>query len=64
MVMINGEKTDVDGKNLMVYLTTSGYDTKRVAVELNGAILPKSDYDKTVLLDGDKVEVVSFVGGG
>ena len=64
MVMINGEKTDVDGKNLLEYLISFGYDTKRVAVELNGDILPKADYYKTVLSDGDKIEIVSFVGGG
>lgn len=64
MVLINGERTATDGKNLLEYLVASGYDTKRVAVELNGAILPKTDYDKTVLSDGDKIEIVSFVGGG
>ena len=62
--MINGEKTDVDGKSLLEYLISFGYDTKRVAVEFNGNILPKADYDKTVLSDGDKIEIVSFVGGG
>lgn len=64
MVMINGKKTDVDGKNLLEYLISFGYDTKRVAVEFNGDILPKAYYDKTVLCDGDKIEIVSFVGGG
>ena len=64
MVLINGEKTAADGKNLLEYLVSSGYDTKRIAVELNGFILPKTDYDKTVLSDGDKIEIVSFVGGG
>lgn len=64
MVLINGERTATDGKNLSEYLISSGYDTKRVAVEFNGNILPKADYDKTVLCDGDKIEIVSFVGGG
>ena len=64
MILINGEKTDMDGKTLWSYLISSGYDTKRVAVELNGCIVPKSDYEKTVLSGGDKVEIVSFVGGG
>jgi sulfur carrier protein len=35
-----------------------------VAVELNLDILPKGDYEKTALADGDLVEVVHFVGGG
>lgn len=64
MVLINGERTATDGKNLLEYLISSGYDTKRVAVELNGDILPKTDYDKNVLSDGDKIEIVTFVGGG
>ena len=45
-------------------LNDNGYDPKRVAVELNLDILPKSQYESTVLKDGDSVEVVSFVGGG
>jgi len=64
VVMINGEKNYVDGKNLLEYMISFGYDTKRVAVEFNGNILPKSDYDKIVLSDGDRIEIVSFVGGG
>ena len=54
----------VAGKTISDYLAESGYDTKRVAVELNGDILPKAQYDSTVLQDGDSVEIVSFVGGG
>ncbi len=65
MVKINGESiANIDGKTVAEYLAESGYDTKRVAVELNGDILPKAQYDSTVLQDGDSVEVVSFVGGG
>jgi len=64
MVKINGEKMNVAGKNIAEYLSESGYDLKRVAVELNGDILPKSQYADTLLKDGDSVEIVSFVGGG
>ncbi len=64
MVKINGEEKNAVGKTVAEYLTASGYDLKRVAVELNGDILPKAQYDSTVLQDGDSVEVVSFVGGG
>jgi sulfur carrier protein len=35
-----------------------------VAIELNLEILPKSDYGTTLLCDGDRVEIVQFVGGG
>lgn len=64
MVKINGEELNASGRTIAQYLTENGYDTKRVAVELNGDILPKSQYESTVLNDGDCVEIVSFVGGG
>ncbi len=49
---------------LAEYLAGTDYDVKRIAVERNGEIVPKSQYDSTVLSDGDCVEIVSFVGGG
>ena len=64
MVKINGESLDVVGKTVAFYLSTAGYNTARVAVELNGDIVPKAKYHETVFKDGDVVEVVSFVGGG
>ena len=64
MVKINGNTTDTAGKSLAEYLATTDYDTKRIAVERNGEIVPKAQYSKTILQDGDTVEVVSFVGGG
>ncbi len=64
MVRINGEELNVTGRTVAEFLTESGYDISRVAVELNGDILPKVQYDSTVLQDGDSVEIVSFVGGG
>lgn len=64
MVKINGMQIDVAGKTLAQYLETTSYDPKRIAVERNGDIVPKSCYDRTVMEDGDVVEVVSFVGGG
>jgi len=39
-------------------------DPRRVAVELNMEILPKADYETTALSDGDRIEIVHFVGGG
>ena len=64
MVKINGEYLDISGKTISEYLISSGYDTKRVAVELNGDIVPKAKYSEIILKSGDAVEVVSFVGGG
>ena len=64
MVKINGEERQSAGKTLAEYLATTDYDPKRIAVERNGAIVPKAHYADTVLQDGDSIEVVSFVGGG
>lgn len=64
MVKINGEELNIIGKTMARFLEENGYDIRRVAVELNGDILPKTQYESTVLKDGDSVEIVSFVGGG
>ena len=64
MVKVNGTELDIAGKTLTEYLSTTTYDSGRIAVERNGDIVFKSQYDVTVLKDGDSVEIVSFVGGG
>ncbi len=64
MVKINGEELNIAGNTVAQYLASTDYDPKRIAVERNGNIVPKSQYGETILLDGDSVEVVSFVGGG
>lgn len=64
MVKINGERMDIAGKTLMEFLTTTTYDLRKIAVERNGEIVPKAKYEKTILQQGDTIEVVSFVGGG
>ena len=63
MINVNGKETE-NSKSLSVLLENGGFRRVRIAVEINGEIIKKSDYDKTVLNDGDKIEVVSFVGGG
>ena len=64
MVKINGKSLGISGKTVAEYLATTNYDPKRIAVERNGDIVPKIRYSETVLMDGDCVEIVSFVGGG
>ncbi len=64
MVKINGTEFDLAGKTVSEYLTTTNYDPRRIAVERNGDIVFKSQYDVTVMEDGDSLEIVSFVGGG
>ena len=64
MLTINGEKVDAAGKSLATYLQEAGFDAKRVAVELNLEIIPLTDFEKTILKDGDSLEIVQFVQGG
>ena len=64
MLKINGESKDLGGVSLAEYLAQSPFDPRRIAVEINGAIVPKSAYADTQLSDGDVIEIVSLVGGG
>ncbi len=65
MITINGKSIGLS-ENITVseYLKQNQYRPERIAIELNGSILPKSAYDSTVLKDEDVMEIVSFVGGG
>lgn len=64
MVRINGKDIEAADQNLLAYLTNQEYRTDRIAIELNGAIVSRKDYDKVTLKDGDAMEIVHFVGGG
>ena len=64
MVKINGELLDMAGRTISEYLKETDFNIRLIAVERNGEIIPKRDYDNVVLSDGDTLEVVSFVGGG
>jgi thiamine biosynthesis protein ThiS len=52
------------GATLMALVESMSLQPGRVAVELNGRVVPRSEYHRVVLCDGDVVEVVHFVGGG
>lgn len=65
MITVNGEaRQGFEGKTLEELLRALGYQTARVAVERNGAIVKKDGYGGAVVQEGDQIEVVSFVGGG
>ena len=65
MITVNGKEIELkEPLTLEVFLSESHYNLKRIAVEMNGEIVPKSAYSTTILHNGDKLEVVSFVGGG
>lgn len=65
MAIINGEKIqNAVGISVDEYVKSIGCHSERVAVELNGKILPKSEFRKTLISDSDRIEIVAFVGGG
>ena len=65
MPTINGRKTKLPRTmTVEAYLMEQGYRLNRIAVELNGIILPKSTYGTARLMEKDVLEIVSFVGGG
>lgn len=65
MVTINGRETVLElPMTVSDYLAQNQYQIHRIAIELNGEILPKYQYSDTMLRDGDSMEIVSFVGGG
>ena len=64
-IELNGKTTDLDGIETVGDLIRSkDLKPQMVAVEYNGEILPRERYDEQKLSDGDRLEVVHFVGGG
>ena len=64
MITINGNSIQKKELILHFYLSEHHYEKDKIAIERNGFIVPKRDYEETVLKDGDIVEIVQFVGGG
>lgn len=64
-MLINGEEKALAAPTtLNELLTQLGYRVALVAVERNGAIVKQADFGTTTITDADKLEIVSFVGGG
>ncbi|WP_251197408.1 sulfur carrier protein ThiS [Anaerotardibacter muris] len=65
MITVNGQAHEFeDGMTVTDLVRSLDLAAQRVAVELNGAIVPRAAFDSTLLHDDDKVEIVHFVGGG
>jgi len=64
-ILVNGEKRPVPpGQTLAELVRELELDGRRVAVEVNEEIVPRSEYAGHVLNSGDRVEVVAAIGGG
>lgn len=64
MAVINGEKVNVQGITVAEYLAQAGYHADRVVVERNMVILQRTELAKTIIEEGDSIEILNFVGGG
>jgi sulfur carrier protein len=63
-VSVNGVARDVAASSVADLVAALGLAGKRIAVERNGEIVPRSRYAQTPLANGDRLEIVGAVGGG
>lgn len=63
-IQVNGEPREVAAATVLALVEELGLDVRKVAVERNLEIVPRSLHGATPITDGDRVEVVQFVGGG
>ncbi|HEX5007344.1 MAG TPA: sulfur carrier protein ThiS [Hyphomonadaceae bacterium] len=64
-LFLNGEATTApDSVTVASFLEGLGLPQKGVAVERNREIVPRSTFGSTILAEGDRIEIVQFVGGG
>jgi thiamine biosynthesis protein ThiS len=64
-IFLNGEAMELaERTSVEALVLTLGGDPRGIAIERNLEIVPKAEHAKTFLADGDRLEVVQFVGGG
>jgi len=64
-VVINGKDADIPkGETLAGYVASRGLSPQAVVIELNESVVPRDKWESARLSEGDRVEIVSFVGGG
>ncbi len=64
-IVLNGEPREIStGLTVLQLLAEIGLDPRQVAVERNREIVARATHASTLLVDGDQLEVVTFVGGG
>ena len=64
-IQLNGDPYVIEGDaRLTALIDTLKMKPTRIAVELNREVVPKADYAKITLREGDELELINFVGGG
>lgn len=63
-ITLNGEATTVASDTVAALVGALQLDPRKVAIERNLAIVPRKAYADTPIHDGDRIEIVGFIGGG
>lgn len=67
-MIVNGENFDFsllkENRTLEALIEVRGLSPRRVAIELNGEIIARSEYKNTPVQEGDQIEIIHYVGGG
>ena len=64
-IQLNGKKVNIRSNySILDLLKKYKLINKKIAIELNGTIIPKNNYNKQYLKNNDKLEIVHFIGGG
>lgn len=65
MITVNGKPEQLDNPiSITNYLAQKNYRPEIVVVEQNEVIISRKDYDTVMISPGDKIEIVTFMGGG
>jgi len=64
-ITVNGKQRPIEpGTTISGLIEQLGFADQRVAVERNRDVVPRADHATTLIADGDRIELVTFVGGG
>ena len=63
-ILLNGEPRQVEAGTLSELVDELGLSSRTIAIEKNLEVVPKSQYETTVLGEGDRIELVHMIGGG
>ena len=63
-IVVNGEVQKVSSNSVEELIRELDLVGKKFAIEMNQSVIPRTNFSTTVIQDGDKLEVVHFVGGG
>lgn len=65
MIKVNGKEREfMENMTIDNLIDLLSYDKNKIAVERMGEIVPKKEYSGTYIVDGDRIEIVCFMGGG